>query len=102
MRPSLSIRLERRHARGAGQRVPAVSQARVEHLVLEPGSDIAREITTAPSGSAAPVSPLASVIMSGACPVAVALPREPLAAASERAHDLVRDQQDVALARHVA
>ena len=94
----VAIGVDRGDAGGAGQRVPAVGEARVEHLVARARAAIgARQHDGAERQRCAPVRPLASVIRSGRAGFAVALPGEPFAAAAEAAHHLVGDQRDAAL-----
>ena len=63
--PVLAVRVDRRRAGGAGQRMAAVRKARVEHPVVETSRDLARSTTAAPRGSTRRSSPFARVITSG-------------------------------------
>ena len=94
--PLVLVGVERGDAGRAGQRMPAIREARLQSISCSSVAATSRESTTAPSGSAAPVSPFASVIRSGrpASPwrcQANHSPQRP-----KRAHDFVGDQPDTA------
>ena len=89
------------HPGRTGERMPAVGQAGVQRLRLERPRDTGRKHHGAErhvrTGQA-----LGERHQVRARLVAVALPREPFAAAAEAAHDLIRDQVDAARAGAVA
>ena len=96
--PLVAIGLDRRDAGRAGQRVPAVGQAGIQHAVLEACGNLPRQHDRAErrGGTAQSLGERHDV---GAPRGAVALPGEPLATATEAAHDLIGDQRDTACRR---